>query len=101
MSLSDIIIGKIQREGLLSFHDFMEMALYYPDQGYYTSQREKLGQSGDFYTSAYLSSLFGEMLAGQLEEMWERLGEGPFTIFEYGAGPGVLFPGILYPLRLN
>ncbi len=101
MSLSDIIIGKIQREGLLSFHDFMEMALYYPDQGYYTSQREKLGQSGDFYTSAYLSSLFGEMLAGQLEEMWQRLGEGPFTIVEYGAGTGLLCRDILHRLSAN
>src|SRR5260221_126055 len=101
MSRSDIIIGKIQREGLLSFHDFMEMALYYPDQGYYTSQREKLGQSGDFYTSAYLSSLFGEMLAGQLEEMWQRLGEGPFTIVEYGAGTGLLCRDILHRLSAN
>lgn len=101
MSLSDVIIGKIQQEGPLSFHDFMEMALYYPGQGYYTSRREKLGESGDFYTSPYLTSLFGEMLAGQLEEMWERLGGGPFTIVEYGAGTGLLCRDILHRMSAN
>ena len=101
MTLSDIIIGRIQQEGPLSFHDFMEMALYYPGQGYYTSEREKLGEAGDFYTSAYLSSLFGEMLAGQLEEMWQTLGCEPFTIVEYGAGTGLLCRDILHRLSAN
>ena len=101
MSLSDIIIGRIQQEGPLSFHDFMEMALYYPDHGYYTAERDRLGQSGDFYTSAYLSSLFGEMLAGQLEEMWQKLGCAPFTVVEYGAGTGLLCRDILHRLSAN
>lgn len=101
MSLSDIIIGRIRQEGPLSFHDFMEMALYYPGQGYYTSQHENLGQSGDFYTSPYLTTLFGEMLAGQLEEMWQRLGCEPFTIVEYGAGTGLLCRDILHRLSTN
>jgi SAM-dependent MidA family methyltransferase len=101
MSLSDIIISKIQHEGPLSFHDFMEMALYYPGQGYYTSPREKLGEAGDFYTSPYLTALFGEMLAGQLEEMWQMLGNEPFTIVEYGAGTGLLCRDILHRLSAN
>ncbi|HTI90551.1 MAG TPA: SAM-dependent methyltransferase [Puia sp.] len=101
MSLSDIIIGRIRQEGPLSFHDFMEMALYYPGQGYYSSERDKLGQTGDFYTSPYLSSLFGGMLAGQLEEMWQTLGCEPFTIVEYGAGTGLLCRDILHRLCAN
>ncbi|MBS1662381.1 MAG: SAM-dependent methyltransferase [Bacteroidetes bacterium] len=101
MSLSSIVIDRIQKEGALSFHDFMEMALYYPGEGYYTSAREKLGAPGDFYTSPYLTSLFGEMLAGQLEEMWIALGRVPFTIVEYGAGTGLLCRDILRRLSTN
>jgi Uncharacterized conserved protein len=32
---------KIQQEGAISFKDFMEMALYYPNLGYYTSEKKK------------------------------------------------------------
>src|ERR1700743_3856387 len=101
MSLSNIIIDRIRQEGALSFRDFMEMSLYYPGQGYYTSEREKLGHGGDCYTSPYLSVLFGEMLAGQLEEMWQTLGCEPFTVVEYGAGTGLLCRDILPRLSAN
>jgi SAM-dependent MidA family methyltransferase len=101
MSLPDIIIGRIEKEGPLSFRDFMEMALYHPGEGYYTSGRQTIGQCGDFYTSAYLTSLFGEMLAVQLEEMWQALGRQPFTIVEYGAGTGLLCRDILCRLKEN
>jgi SAM-dependent MidA family methyltransferase len=101
MLLSNIIIDRIQRDGPLSFRDFMEMALYYPGQGYYTSDRQKLGRYGDFYTSAYLTGLFGEMVAGQLEEMWYLLGQQPFTVVEFGAGTGLLCRDILHRLKAN
>lgn len=101
MPLSEIIIERIRREGPISFRDFMEMALYYPGQGYYTSAGEKTGKTGDFYTSPYLSSLFGEMIAGQMEEMWQILGREPFTIVEQGAGSGLLCRDILRRLQAN
>lgn len=93
--LSDIIIQKIRQQGPLSFHDFMEMALYYPGAGYYTSLSDKIGKSGDFYTSSTLTAAFGAMLGRQLEQMWRLLGEVPFTIVEYGAGTGDLCHDIL------
>lgn len=93
--LSDIIIQKIKQEGPLSFHDFMEMALYHPGSGYYTSQPEKIGSNGDFYTSSSLTSAFGAMIARQLEQMWNILGKDDFTIVEYGAGTGQLCQDIL------
>ncbi|HXB94306.1 MAG TPA: SAM-dependent methyltransferase [Puia sp.] len=101
MCLTEVVIDRIRREGPISFHDFMEMALYHPDQGYYTSTREKLGKAGDFYTSPYLGALFGEMIAGQLEEMWQLLDRKPFTIIEQGAGTGLLCRDILHRLQLN
>ena len=45
MSLSEIIIQRIKDEGPISFHDFMEMALYYPGLGYYTSAQNKIGMA--------------------------------------------------------
>ena len=101
MSLSEIIIKKIHENGPISFRDFMEMALYYPEHGYYTSQKDKIGKSGDYYTSTNLTSAFGEMLGKQLEEMWHILGEKEFTAVEMGAGTGLLSFDVLRYLNRN
>ena len=101
MSLSEIIVEKIKKEGPVSFHEFMEMALYYPEYGYYTSAGDKIGKHGDFYTSPYLTSIFGYMIAKQLEEMWCILDKKSFTIVEYGAGEGRLSNDILTRLKSN
>ncbi|HEV2831807.1 MAG TPA: SAM-dependent methyltransferase [Hanamia sp.] len=101
MELTEIIIQRIKNEGPLSFRDFMEMALYYPALGYYTSEKEKFGKKGDYYTSPGLSSLYGKMLGKQLEEMWRNMEEGTFTIVEYGAGTGELAFDILNYLENN
>ncbi len=58
MTLSEIIMEKIQKEGPISFRDFMEMSLYYPGLGYYTSSEDKIGKSGDYYTSPYFTHIF-------------------------------------------
>lgn len=101
MVLSEIIIKRIKKEGALSFRDFMEMALYYPEIGYYNSTQNKIGANGDFYTSPYISADFGAMIARQMEEMWQILGNNPFTIVEYGAGTGLLCHDILNYLKNN
>ncbi|HEU4790621.1 MAG TPA: SAM-dependent methyltransferase, partial [Flavobacterium sp.] len=99
--MSDIIMQRIHQEGPISFRDFMEMALYYPDLGYYTSSRTKIGADGDFYTSAYLSDAFGAMIGRQIEEMWQNLERKPIKIVEYGAGTGLLCHDILDYLKNN
>jgi SAM-dependent MidA family methyltransferase len=99
--MKEIIVKKIRDEGPISFHDFMELCLYYPDLGYYTSAGNKIGTAGDYYTSPTLGPLFGSLLGKQLEEMWRVLGEKPFTIVEYGAGPGQLCQDILEYARHN
>jgi SAM-dependent MidA family methyltransferase len=101
MSLSDVIIQKIQRSGAIPFRDFMEMALYYPKLGYYTSAKEKIGKGGDYYTTPNLTSAFGEMLGKQLEEMWHILGGKKFTVVEMGAGSGLLSCDVLEYLKKN
>jgi len=73
----------------------MEMALYYPGLGYYTSSKEKIGTRGDYLTSPSMGPVFGALLARQLEEMFVLLDEKEFTIIEFGAGPGNLCKSIL------
>ena len=101
MQLSEIIIEKIRKEGPISFRDFMEMALYYPELGYYTSSSEKIGKGGDYFTSADLTPLLGAMIARQLEEMWYLMDRDNFTLIEYGAGMGNLCNDILHALERN
>lgn len=100
-ALTSLIRSRIQEEGPISFRDFMEMALYQPEQGYYTSCSEKLGKKGDYYTSPYLTKLFGWMVALQMEEMWQLMDCPAFTIIEYGAGTGLLCRDILSRLQQN
>lgn len=101
LSLRDIIIQKIRQHGPMSFRDFMEMSLYYPGMGYYTSGDEKIGKDGDYYTSPWLTSIFGEMIAKQLEEMWKILDRKDFTVVEFGAGNGNLCQDIIQQLKKN
>ena len=56
MQLSEIIIEKIRKDGPISFRDFMDMSLYFPGSGYYTSPGNKIGKTGDYYTSPHVSA---------------------------------------------
>lgn len=98
-ALSEVIKDRILKTGSISFCDFMEMALYYPEMGYYTSNRNRIGSEGDYYTSPDITPLLGEIIGKQLEEMWHMLDKRPFTIVEYGAGPGSLCQDILVYLK--
>ena len=81
---------RIAERGAITFAEFMEVALYHPDGGYYTSG-ERVGAAGDFYTSPSVHPAFGVLLAVQLFQMWQLLGQPhPFTVVEPGAGNGLL-----------
>jgi SAM-dependent MidA family methyltransferase len=76
-------------EGLISFSEFMRLALYDPREGYYAAAREKFGAAGDFYTASQVDELFGALLANEFAAIWRSLGEpANFTIIELGAGRG-------------
>lgn len=82
-----------QPQGRMTFRDYMDWVLYQPG-GYY-ADRPGIGpqsrSAGDFVTSPHLCRDFGELLAVQLLEMWERLGRPqPFQVVEMGAGHGLL-----------
>lgn len=84
----------------LSFADFMELALYHPQGGYYATKDVVLGLDGDFVTSAHLGHDFGELLAIQFAEMWEHLDRPtPFALVEMGAGQGLVAADALGTLQ--
>ncbi|WP_293445931.1 SAM-dependent methyltransferase [Persephonella sp.] len=99
--LVSIIKDRIKKEGEISFRDFMDIALYYPELGYYTSPQEKIGGYGDFYTASELDRAFGELLGKQFAEIYTKIGEKKFQIVEIGAGKGYLAFDILKFLQEN
>jgi SAM-dependent MidA family methyltransferase len=79
----------IRARGPQSFAWFMQQALYHPEHGYYSSGRCKIGRKGDFFTNVSVGPLFGQLLAAQFSEIWERLGKmNDFVIVEQGAHDG-------------
>ncbi len=94
--LEEVIIDKIKNEGRITFRSFMEMALYYPELGYYSSPETTIGKKGDFYTSPHLHPIFGAMIAKCFLEMWILLGKpSDFVAVEMGAGIGYLCKDII------
>lgn len=80
----------------IPFVEFMELALYHPQQGYYATNRDQAGIQTDFFTSPHLSRDFGELLAVQFVDCWEKLDRpNPFTLVEMGAGQGLLVQDIV------
>lgn len=91
-----IIKDIINKKGKMSFHEFMDLALYHPEHGYYMSGREKIGKGGDFYTSPDVHKVFGTTIMKQLMEMKSLLPENKrFHIIEAGGGKGSMCRQIL------
>lgn len=87
---------RITRHGPVGFDEFMAVALYHPEGGYYASQTNRTGRRGDFFTSVSVGPVFGKLLAGQFLEMRSLLGHPEdFTLVEQGANDGQLLADIL------
>ena len=74
----------------------MALALYCPNCGYYEREEDIIGRRGDYYTSASVGNLFGELLALQFAAWLEAGAEaGRPQIVEAGAHGGSLARDIL------
>jgi len=96
--LCEIIVEQIAKspKQRITFAEFMDLALYHPQQGYYATNQSGKGIQSDFFTSSHLGVDFGELLAQQFVQMWEILERPtPFTLIEMGAGQGLLVQDIL------
>ncbi|MBU3665458.1 MAG: hypothetical protein FGM15_06220 [Chthoniobacterales bacterium] len=93
---------RIKSNGPVGFDEFMSVALYHPEGGYYASGTSRTGKHGDFVTSVSIGPVFGKLLAAQFSRMWKELGEpGDFTLVEQGANDGQLLDDILTAIDRN
>jgi SAM-dependent MidA family methyltransferase len=86
------IAASIRAGGPISFADFMALALYDAEHGYY----HRVDHARDYQTSPDLHPVFGATVGRQVAEMWQHLGRpGRFSVFEDGAGSGRLAASLL------
>jgi SAM-dependent MidA family methyltransferase len=71
----------------ITYAEYMELALYHPEEGYYIKERQKIGKEGDFYTTSNVSDVFGKLLGKWFAKNSANLGLPP-SICEIGAGNG-------------
>ena len=81
----------------ITFADFMDIALYHPTLGYYTSATQVLGKDGDFTTAPELGDLFGKIMALKIGSIFDH-GDIRTRIYEFGAGTGKLAVQVLSEL---
>ena len=100
LALAERLKQRIQREGPVTFHDWMQAALYDPEHGYYhRSDLERWGRAGDYRTSPERSAVFVATFARYFARLYEELRcPSPWTIVEFGAGNGSFAAGVLETL---
>ncbi len=97
--IGERIVARIRARGPITFADYMEAALYDPEDGYYTT-RASVGFEGDYVTSADLGPAFGRSLARAVADLWSHLGRPPvWDLVEAGAGRGILMRDLLTALE--
>ena len=100
-NLEEIITSQIRDSGPITFAEFMELALYHPVYGYYSSGISRIGKEGDFYTSPHVHSAFGKVLGNFIVKSFDVIREEKLTIIELGAGKGLLALDILNHIKSN
>lgn len=90
--LSAKLQDRIRREGPITFHAFMEAALYDAEHGYYV-RGPAIGPQGDFSTSVSFPA-FRAAIARLVTHARREVGE-PFRVVELGAGTGQLARAVL------
>ncbi len=96
----------IQKGGIISFYDYMNLVLNDPNNGYYGSGRAVLGAKGDFVTSPSMSDDFAFLLSKQIDEWLIQIKskfncEDKLSVLEFGAGDGSLMCGLLHYFFIN
>lgn len=102
----EAMLTKIYQEirengGWIPFSRYMELALYDPNLGYYTSALEKFGSDGDFTTAPEISPLFGQTIVNTILPVLEGIRQQglPTRMVEIGAGTGQLAKVIVLELQ--
>ncbi len=110
--LEERLAHLIRTNGPITVADFMEDALFNPQDGYYTSgpgarasmnaQAGPIGAAGDFTTAPEISQVFGELIGLWLVQAWVDLGAPtPFNLIELGPGRGALMADALRAAKVR
>ena len=96
--LTNMLANKIrqaimQNNGNISVQQYIDMALYDREYGYYNNTLAKFGHAGDFITAPLVSKLFAQCLCVQIGEFWQYSHER--NILEIGSGNGQLMLDLL------
>ena len=75
-----------RRGGEVAFADFMQLALYHPEHGYYSGDQPRYGRSGDFLTAPTASPWYARVLARLFADLAAEV--GPLTLVDLAAGDG-------------
>lgn len=88
--LAERLRERIQRQGPVTFRDWMHAALYDEREGYYRRRDlTRWGRSGDYRTAPETTPLFAATFARFFARLHEELGSpDPLTVVEAGAGAG-------------
>jgi NADH dehydrogenase [ubiquinone] 1 alpha subcomplex assembly factor 7 len=98
--LGAILKTRIEDDGPISVHDYMETALTHPEFGYY-NRAEPFGVKGDFITAPETSQMFGELIGLWCVDAWSKLGApNTFNLIELGPGNGTLMADALRSAQL-
>src|SRR5215471_19431643 len=100
-TLADRLRERIKQAGPITFHDWMQAALYDQYDGYYLRpDRVRQGRAGDYRTAPEMSPLFAATFASYFSKLFADLKwPSRLAIFEVGAGGGHFAHGILANLR--
>jgi SAM-dependent MidA family methyltransferase len=105
--LSERLRARIERDGPISFRDWMQAALYDEREGYYCRpDRIPQGRAGDYRTAPESSPLFAATFAWYFSKLFAELflemgSPAAWTIFEAGAGGGEFARGVLKRLQAH
>ena len=93
--LHRLITARIADSSFMTLYDYMHLALYHPQYGYY-QQGALIGRAGDFITAPEISQMFGELLGlwcahqAQAQKLTDKA-----ILVELGAGRGILMADAL------
>src|SRR3954465_1513900 len=82
------VLRNLLQYGDLSFHDFVEIALYHPEAGYYMRPLSPVGKAGDYVTSPALSPVFSYAIGRLIDEFVARADGALCTFVDTGSAGG-------------
>jgi len=84
------VLANLLKYGDLSFRDFVEIALYHPQFGYYARAENPVGKEGDYVTAPTLSPVFSYAIGNLFREFLSRCEGVVCSIVDIGCGDGGL-----------